>query len=153
MLYGVVYFVVLCHNSCMKLYYDRKSKNPTYFIQQGYRNGNKTSTRNVKRIGKHSELLAITNDPLAYAKEQVAEYNEEMKNAKVSMELSIDFDKKVKASDNIVSASALKNIGYYYLHQMYHDLQVGKFFKEITADRKIGLTIQHFEMKQRAGIP
>ena len=138
MLYGVVCFVVLCYNAYMKLYYDRKSKDPTYFIQQGYRNGNKTSTRNVKRIGKHSELLAITNDPLAYAKEQVAKYNEEMKNAKVSMELSIDFDKKVKASDNIVSASALKNIGYYYLHQMYHDLQVGKFFKEITADRKIG---------------
>ena len=44
----------------MKLYYDRKSKDPTYFIQQGYRIGKKTSTRNVKRIGKHSELLAIT---------------------------------------------------------------------------------------------
>ena len=39
----------------MKLYYDRKSKDPTYFIQQGYRIGKKTSTRNVKRIGKHSE--------------------------------------------------------------------------------------------------
>ena len=121
----------------MKLYYDRKSKDPTYFIQQGFRNGQKTSTRNVKRIGKHSELLAITDDPLAYAKEQVAKYNEEIKNAKVSMELPIDFDKKVKASDNVVSASTLKNIGYYYLHQMYRDLQVGKFFKKITADRKI----------------
>ena len=55
----------------MKLWFDRKSKDPTYFIQQGFRNGKKTSTRNVKRIGKHSELLAITDDPLAYAKEQV----------------------------------------------------------------------------------
>ncbi len=81
----------------MKLWFDRKSKDPTYFIQQGFRNGKKTSTRNVKRIGKHSELLAITDDPLAYAKEQVAKYNEEMKNTKVSMDLSIDFDKKVRA--------------------------------------------------------
>ena len=121
----------------MKLYYDRKSKDPTYFIQQGYRNGSKTSTRNVKRIGKHSELLAITDDPLTYAKEQVAKYNEEIKNAKVSMELTIDFDKKVKASDNAVSASTLKNIGWCYLQQIYHDLQVGKFFKKITADRKL----------------
>ena len=48
----------------MKLNYDKKSKDPTYFIQQGFRNGKKTSTRNVKRIGKHSELLAITDDPL-----------------------------------------------------------------------------------------
>ena len=73
----------------MKLWFDRKSKDPTYFIQQGFRNGKKTSTRNVKRIGKHSELLAITDDPLAYAKEQVAKYNEEMKNTKVSMDLSL----------------------------------------------------------------
>lgn len=121
----------------MKLYYDRKSKDPTYFIQQGFRNGQKTSTRNVKRIGKHSELLAITDDPLTYAKEQVAKYNEEMRNAKVSMDLPIDFDRKVKASDNVVSASTLKNIGYYYLGQIYRDLQVGKFFKKTISGRKI----------------
>ena len=55
----------------MKLNYDRKSKDPTYFIQLGVRNGKKTTTKNVARIGKHSELLKITDDPLAYAKEQV----------------------------------------------------------------------------------
>lgn len=121
----------------MKLWFDRKSKDSTYFIQQGFRNGKKTSTRNVKRIGKHSELLAITDDPLAYAKEQVAKYNEEMKNTKVSMDLSIDFDKKVRASDDVVSASALRNIGYYYLQHIYHDLQIGCFFKDVSNDRKI----------------
>lgn len=121
----------------MKLWFDRKSKDPTYFIQQGFRNGKKTSTRNVKRIGKHSELLAITDDPLAYAKEQVAKYNEEMKNTKVSMDLSIDFDRKVRASDDVVSASALRNIGYYYLQHIYHDLQVGCFFKDVSNGRKI----------------
>lgn len=121
----------------MKLWFDRKSKDPTYFIQQGFRNGKKTSTRNVKRIGKHSELLAITDDPLAYAKEQVAKYNEEMNNAKVSMDLSIDFDRKVRASDDVVSASALRNIGYYYLQHIYHDLQIGGFFKDVSNGRKI----------------
>lgn len=121
----------------MKLWFDRKSKDPTYFIQQGFRNGKKTSTRNVKRIGKHSELLAITDDPLAYAKEQVAKYNEEMKNTKVSMDLSIDFDRKVRTSDDVVSASALRNIGYYYLQHIYHDLQIGCFFKDVSNDRKI----------------
>ena len=121
----------------MKLWFDRKSKDPTYFIQQGFRNGKKTSTRNVKRIGKHSELLAITDDPLAYAKEQVAKYNEEMKNTKVSMDLSIDFDRKVRASDDVVSASALRNIGYYYLQHIYHDLQIGCFFKDVSNGRKI----------------
>lgn len=121
----------------MKLNYDRKSKDPTYFIQQGFRNGKKTSTRNVARIGKHSELLAITDDPLAYAKEQVAKYNEEWKNKKVTMEMTINFDEKVKATDDPASASTLRNIGYFYLQQIYHDLQIHAFFQEAAADRKI----------------
>lgn len=121
----------------MKLCFDKKSKDPTYFIQHGFRNGKKTSTRNVKRIGKHSELLAITDDPLAYAMEQVAKYNEEIKNGKVSMEITIDFDEKIKASEDVASASTLKNIGYFYLQQIYHDLELARFFKNCTDDRRI----------------
>ena len=41
----------------MKLWYDRKSKDPMYFVQVGIRNGKKVTTKNVERIGKHSELL------------------------------------------------------------------------------------------------
>lgn len=48
----------------MKLFYDKKAKDPTYYAQQGIRNGQKTTTRNVKNFGKHSELLKITDDPL-----------------------------------------------------------------------------------------
>ncbi|WP_342718691.1 IS1634 family transposase [Hornefia porci] len=122
---------------CMKLWYDRKAKDPAYFIQQGFRNGKKTSTRNVARIGKHSELLAITDDPLAYAREQVAKYNEEWKKSKVKMEMTINFDEKVKATDDPASASTLRNVGYFYLQQLYHDLQIRSFFQSVAADRKI----------------
>lgn len=45
----------------MKLYYDKRLKDPTYYIQQGFRNGKKTTTKNIKRLGKHSELLLIMN--------------------------------------------------------------------------------------------
>ena len=122
----------------MKLNYDRKSKDPTYFIQKGYRNGKKTTTKNIARIGKHSELLKITDDPLAYAKEQVAKYNEEeKKNNKVTMEVEIDFAEKIKASTDLVSSSTNRNIGYFFLQQLYHDLELGTFFKKITADSKI----------------
>ena len=121
----------------MKLGYDTKSKDPIYYIQQGFRNGKKTSTRNVKRIGKHSELLAITDDPLAYAKEQVAKYNEEVKNSKVSMDFSINFEERIQASNDVVSPSTLKNIGYFYLQQIYHDLKIGSFLKDAAADSKI----------------
>lgn len=103
----------------MKLNYDKKSKDPTYFIQKGYRNGKKTTTKNIARIGKHSELLKITDDPLAYAKEQVAKYNEEeKKNNKVSLEVTIDFNEKIKISNDLVSSSTNRNIGYFFLQQL-----------------------------------
>lgn len=122
----------------MKLWYDRKSKDPTYFVQKGYRNGKKTTTKNIARIGKHSELLKITDDPLAYAKEQVAKYNEEEKqNNKVSLEVKIDFAEKIKATDDLVSSSTNLNIGYLYLQQLYHDLEIGSFFRKVTASSKV----------------
>ena len=69
----------------MKLNYDKKSKDPTYFIQMGIRNGKKTTTKNIARIGRHSDLLKITDDPLSYAKGQVAKYTEEAKLQKIGM--------------------------------------------------------------------
>ncbi|MBQ8233786.1 MAG: IS1634 family transposase [Lachnospiraceae bacterium] len=121
----------------MKLWYDRKSKDPTYFVQKGYRNGKKTTTKNIARIGKHSELLLITDDPLAYAREQVDRYNEEEKNGKVSMEVKIDFNEKIKISNDLVSSSTNLNIGYLFLQKLYHDLEIGSFFRSITAGSRI----------------
>ena len=121
----------------MKLNYDRKSKDPTYFIQMGIRNGKKTTTKNVARIGKHSELLKITDDPLSYAKEQVKKYNEEFqKQNKVSLELKVDFAEKIRAANVTASKSTLLNIGYFFLQQFYHDLEIDTFFKKITANLK-----------------
>lgn len=122
----------------MKLNYDRKSKDPTYFIQMGFRNGKKTSTRNVARIGKHSELLAQgIEDPLSYAKQKVAEANEELKKGKVSMEVKIDFDEKVLASESMSSASTSLGIGYFFLQAVYHQLKLDEFFKKATEGSKI----------------
>ena len=121
----------------MKLNYDRKSKDPTYFIQMGIRNGKKTTTKNVARIGKHSELLKITDDPLAYAKEQVKKYNEEyQKEKQVSLEIKVDFAEKIQATNSIASKSTLLNIGYFFLQHFYHALKIDSFFESITADMK-----------------
>lgn len=121
----------------MKLYYDKKSKNPTYFIQMGIRNGKKTTTKNIFRIGKHIDLLKITDDPLAYAIEQVKLYNEEVKNKKeVSLDFKIDFAEKIKFSNNISSHSNRLNIGYFFLQKLYHQLDISSFFKKVTLDMK-----------------
>ena len=128
---------MLCYNNNMKLYYDKRAKDPIFYVQQGFRNGKKTTTKNVAKIGKHSELLKITDDPLAYAKEQIAWYNEVMKNNKVSMEVTIDFDEKITSSNNVVSSSNSRNIGYFILQNIYHDLAISSFFKKVTTDSKI----------------
>ena len=122
----------------MKLWYDKKSKDPTYFVQLGVRNGKKTTTKNVARIGKHSELLKITDDPLAYAKEQVKKYNEEYKKEnKVSLDIKINFAEKIKATNAISSKSTQLNIGYFFLQQIYHELGIRSFFTNVTSDMKI----------------
>ena len=121
----------------MKLWYDRKSKDPMYFVQLGVRNGKKVTTKNITRIGKHSELLKITDDPLAYAKEQVAKYNEEAKkNNKVDMEVRLDFAEKIRSTNDAASMSRLKNTGYLYLQRLYYQLEIDKFFNNVTKDRK-----------------
>jgi transposase len=122
----------------MKLWYDRKSKDPTYFVQLGVRNGKKTTTKNVARIGKHSELLKITDDPISYAKEQVKKYNEEYaKENKISLDIKVDFAEKIKATGEITSKSTALNIGYFFLQAIYHDLEISSFFKNVTEDKKV----------------
>lgn len=122
----------------MKIWYDRKSKDPSYFVQQGVRNGKKVTTKNIFKIGKHSELLAQGHaDPLAYAKEVVEEYNKKMKSEKVDMEITIDFNKKLIPSDNVASKSSLLNIGYFFLQDIYSKLNLKDFIKNITKDKKI----------------
>ena len=61
----------------MKLYFDKRLKDPTYYGQQGFRNGKKVTSKNIIKFGKHSELLKITDDPEAYVRER---YESGMKN-------------------------------------------------------------------------
>ncbi len=121
----------------MKLYYDKRAKDPIYYAQQGFRNGKKTTTKNIAKIGKHSDLLKITGDPLSYAKKQIQKYNDELKNNKVSMEVVIDFDEKIRSSNDLVSSSNRVNIGYFILQKIYHDLKINTFLKKVTSDSKI----------------
>ena len=121
----------------MKLNYDRKSHDPTYFIQVGIRNGKKVTTKNIVRIGKHSELEAITDDPLEYAKQKVAEYNKKIKEEKVDINITVNFDEKVIHKGNIISESLAKNIGYFELKQIYSELKLSDFFDKVCKGKKI----------------
>ncbi len=121
----------------MKLSYNKNSKDPIYYAQQGIRNGKKTTTRNVKKIGKHSELLKITDDPLAYAKEEIRKMNEEYRVGKVEFSLSADFNERVPHTENPASSTTWKNIGYFFFQDLMKDLWLKDFFDEKTMNRKI----------------
>lgn len=121
----------------MKLFYDKKAKDPTYYAQQGIRNGKKTTTRNVKNFGKHSELLKITDDPLAYVKEEIKKMNEEYRVGRIAYDLKADFNERVEHTDDEASASKSLNIGYFYLQEILQHLELKDFFSTVTADRKI----------------
>lgn len=121
----------------MKLYYDKRLKDPTYYIQQGFRNGKKTTTKNIKRLGKHSELLLITDNPLEYAKNEVKKMNEEYRSGRSEFIVTMDFNERIPSTDSLYSNSTSLNIGYLYLKDIYAKLNLSDFFKSVSSDRKI----------------
>lgn len=121
----------------MKLYYDKRLKDPTYYIQQGFRNGKKTTTKNIKRLGKHSELLLITDNPLEYAKNEVKKMNEEYRSGRSEFVVTMDFNERIPSTDSPCSNSTSLNIGYLYLKDIYAKLNLSDFFKSVSSDRKI----------------
>ena len=140
-----MYFIL--GDGIMKLFYNKNSKDPIYYAQQGIRIGKKTTTRNVKNFGRHSELLKITDDPLAYVNEEIRKMNEQYRVGRVDYTFSTDFNERVPHTDAPASSSTCLNIGYFFLQNLMKDLQLKDFFREKTKGRKITFdcyTIQRF---------
>ena len=96
----------------MKLFYDKRRSDPVYYVQQGYRNAQgKPTTKNIRILGRHSELLKITDDPVSYCREQVRLMNEEYRVGRASLQMEIDFNEKVKDSDDEYSKADQLNVG------------------------------------------
>ena len=115
-----------------------ESKSDTYYYaQMSVRNGKTVSSETVERIGKHSELLKITNDPEAYANAIVEKLDNEYRNAKAPLVYNVDFSKKIEDSDAIVSKSTVRNTGYFFLQYILNRLNLRKYLSTLTADTKI----------------
>ena len=97
----------------------------------------KTTTKNIKRLGKHSELLLITDDPLEYAKNEVKKMNEEYRSGRSEFIVTMDFNERIPSTDSLYSNSTSLNIGYLYLKDIYAKLNLSDFFKSVSSDRKI----------------
>ncbi len=121
----------------MKLDYSKKAKDPTYSIAQSVRIGGKVTTVKVAEIGKHSDLKKFTDDPKQYAQQKVDEYNESLKNNKVTFTAHIDLNKKLDDEDRDSSVQTYVNTGYFFLQKIYKQLKLDRFFQETVSRKKI----------------
>jgi len=108
-----------------------------YYAQMSVRSGKKVSSQTIKKIGKHSELLKITDDPEAYANNIVEQLDAEYRNAKAPLVYNVDFSKKIDESDVVVSASTVRNTGYFFLQYILNELQLRKYFTALQKDSRI----------------
>ena len=79
----------------IKLTITESKSDKYYYAQMSVRNGKKVRSETVEKIGKHSELLNITDDPEAYANAIVEKLDNEYRNAKAPLVYNVDFSKKI----------------------------------------------------------
>ena len=137
-----MWYNIIKERDLMKLSYNRKSNNPIYYVAQSIRNGKKTTSFNVFKIGKHSELIAQgIKNPLEYAIQVVKEFNDSLKDNKLSYSIDIDFSEKVSPSKSNISDSLSSNIGYFFLQDIYSKLNIKELLNSISINRKITYNI------------
>ncbi len=121
----------------MKLFFHKNLKDPTYYVQQTFRNGKKTTTHNVMNLGKRSELLKITDDPEGYVRKKIQEMNAEYRVGRSPITIITDFNERVKFIDPPTYSQNALNIGYFFLQDIMKGLCLKEFFKEKTSGRMI----------------
>lgn len=114
--------------------YNKNATDPIYYVQVGIRQGKKTTTKNIARIGRHSELLRDHSDPLAYAREYVRKLNEQKE--MVDITLYLNFAHKLLPSDDDVSRSLVFNTGYLVLDRIYRDLNIRTALEKMMSETR-----------------
>ena len=114
-----------------------KKKNDTfYYVIESLPGG---STKIYEVIGKHSELLKITDDPLSYARKRVEEINNSLKEDVMIFNEKIDFSEKIEESNDIASKNTSKNIGWLYLDEIIKKFDLESFFLKHKGKQKYNL--------------
>ena len=114
-----------------------KKKNDTfYYVIESLPGG---STKIYEVIGKHSELLKITDDPLSYARKRVEEINKSLKEDVMIFNEKIDFSEKIEESNDIASKNTSKNIGWLYLDEIIKKFDLESFFLKYKGKQKYNL--------------
>ena len=120
----------------MRLSKIRKKNDTFYYVIESLPGG---STKIYEVIGKHSELLKITDDPLSYARKRVEEINKSLKEDVMIFNEKIDFSEKIEESNDIASKNTSKNIGWLYLDEIIKKFDLESFFLKHKGKQKYNL--------------
>ena len=113
----------------MKLHVVKSSNDSILYFAKSIRIGKKTTTKNIKRIGKLSELSKIYDDPIAHFKDEAKRLTEEDKvenNFEIQPKLLLDPSKTKKIQ-----------LGYVFPQYVYYSLGINDIMRKIHNDSSI----------------
>ena len=107
-----------------------KDGTKNYYVLESFRTDNKkTTTRIVKKLGSHSQLLTEHGDPEVWAREVVAEMNRQANEGKRKIMVPFSESEIIeKNSDRLFGG------GYLFLQKLFHQLRLDYICKKISAD-------------------
>ena len=109
-----------------------KNSKSLYVIRSTYKNGRNSSER-VEKLGTYAELLEKLNgqDPIAWAKDYIAELNKKEKEGKREITFSFSPQKRIEKNQQV-----LFNGGYLFLQTIYYTLGLDSIAKIISKKHK-----------------
>lgn len=113
-----------------------------YYMAKTVRQAGKIKTIRIEKLGKHSELIKIHEDPVAHLRLYVQQKTDEETKGVFSVEVTHQLGKTLTSGDR-VSQTNLLNIGHFYLNTLYKQLNLDNFFKSVTKDSKIKFKPEH----------
>lgn len=124
----------------MKLVITKSKHSEHLYISKSFRNGNKTSTRTVCKLGTMVELLPLHNNSrdevVFWAKEQAKQLTEKEKNDSLDISLKLSSSKKID-----FDKSNIFNFGYLFLQDIFYDLGIHKICKDITIKHRFEVNL------------
>ena len=115
-----------------------KSKNAKqYYVIEGYRNEQgKSTTRIVKKLGNHAELLKEHDDPEAWAREVVADMNRQAKEGKQKIMVPFSPSAIIEKCDE-----RLFDGGYLFLQKLFYQLHLDYISKKISVKKRFDFNL------------
>ena len=107
-----------------------KDGTKNYYVLESFRtDSKKTTTRIVKKLGSHTQLLAEHDDPETWAREVVAEMNRQANEGKRKIMVPFSESEIIKKGND-----RLFDGGYLFLQKLFHQLRLDYICKKISAD-------------------